>query len=103
LELSERLATAANAPALLKVVESPPGESDRAMFVAGRACEVLLKLPLDLETRAKADALCRVPLEEVSRFRLGAQRARQLHRPRLVEWALLIGLMVIGLLGVWFA
>ena len=102
-ELADRLQIAAVAAALLRVAREPPGEGERSMFLAGRACEVLLKLPLDLKTRAEANQVCSVPLERVTQFRLGAQTERLLQRPRRLEWILLATLMALGLGGFAYA
>jgi hypothetical protein len=97
-DLAERVGTPAPAAALMAVAAQPQPD-ERGRFLAGRACEVLLKLPLDLETRNRANAVCRQPLDDLVRFRLGAQRAQALHRPRRVEWTLLAVLMAIALAG----
>ncbi len=99
LELADRLSLPGTADALISVVQRSAGEDARARFLSGRACEVLLRLPLDLAQRAKANAVSEGRLEDVQRYRLGAQRAVSLHRPRRVEWALLVGVMVVGLVG----
>jgi hypothetical protein len=99
IELADRLQLDAAAPALLRIAREPPGEGERSLFLAGRACEVLLKLPLDVTTRAEANQVCLVPLERVTQFRLGAQVERLLQRPRRLEWALLATLMALGLAG----
>jgi len=103
LELVERLETRGCADALVELAQNPPGEGDRRKFLAGRACEVLLRLPLDERSRHRADAACKIPLQEIQLFRLGADRERKLHRPRRVEWALLMGLMLLALTGLWLA
>ncbi|MFZ5471346.1 MAG: hypothetical protein ACOZIN_18135 [Myxococcota bacterium] len=99
LEACEQLQTLPAAPALMALAKEPPGSGDRARFLAGRACEVLLKLPLDYPTRLVANEVCKGPLGDINRFRMGAERARTLHRPRRVEWTLLVVLMAIGLAG----
>lgn len=104
LELVERLGLVATAPALMELVEKRAGaEDDRSRFLAGRACEVMLKLPLDLESRTRANDLCKGPLEDVGRFRMSAERVRSLHRPRRAEWILLAVVMVLGIGGLVFA
>ena len=65
--------------------------------------EVLLKLPLDLETRARAAELSKAPLEEAAEARGQAVRARAMHRPRRVEWAILAAVMLLGLTGLVYA
>ncbi len=97
LELAERLELPQVAPALLQVVQSPPEQGDRRRFLAGRACEVMLKLPLAYDERMRANELCQAPLADLARFRLGAERERALHRPRRIEWLLLVVLMALGL------
>jgi len=99
LELVERLTLAAAAPALIALAGRPQTEDDRSRFLSGRAAEVLLKLPLDLETRNRANAVTQGPLEEIARFRMGAQRAQQMHRPRRAEWTLLVVLMAVAVIG----
>jgi hypothetical protein len=99
IEIAERLNSKLTAEALMRVVSDPPGDEQRARFLAGRACEVLLKLPLDYETRLRANELSKGPLEDAFRARLGAQRERQLQRPRRLEWLILIAVMVTALLG----
>jgi hypothetical protein len=99
LELVERLTLAPTAPALIALAARPLTEDDRARFLSGRAAEVLLKLPLDLATRAQANAVTQAPLEDIARFRMGAQRAQQMHRPRQAEWTLLVVLMAVAVLG----
>src|SRR4051812_36556667 len=82
LELADRLAPAAMAPALLRYVETRISSAEpRVRFLAARACEVLLRMPLDLELRARASALSAQPLQEVSQVRGQALRARAMHRP----------------------
>lgn len=103
IELADRLQLAAAAPALLQVAREPPGEAERSIFLAGRACEVLLRLPLDLKTRAEANQVCSVPLERATQFRLGAQTERLLQRPRRLEWILLATLMALGVGGFAYA
>jgi hypothetical protein len=103
LELVDRLSIDKAAEPLLALAAQPPGEDDRAQFLAGRASEVLLKLPLDLKTRTRANEVCKAPLEAIARFRMGAQRAQQMHRPRQVEWTLLVVLMVLALGGLLLA
>jgi len=103
LELTERLRLPGAAPALLKLAQGPPGQGPRAEFLAGRACEVILALPLDLQTRARANQICQDPLQQIARYRLGAQRERQLQRPRQIEWLLLVVLMAIGVAALIFA
>src|SRR5207248_2807284 len=91
LELCDRLAPAALAPALMQYAQSrKDAAQQRVRFLAARACEVLLRLPLDLETRARAAQLSQGPLQEIAATRGQAIRARALHRPRRVEWAILI-------------
>jgi hypothetical protein len=103
LELVDRLSVEQAVEPLLVLAAQPPGEDDRAQFLAGRACEVLLKLPLDLKSRTRANEVCKAPLEDIARFRMGAQRAQQMHRPRQVEWTLLVVLMVLALGGLMLA
>ncbi len=74
MELMERLDLSGAAPALMKVAQHPPGEGARSQFLAGRACEVLLKLPLDLETRARANEICKIPLQQMARHRQPRRR-----------------------------
>ncbi len=99
LELTERLTVTETAPALMTLLERGVGEDPRGRFVVGRASEVLLKLPLDYATRLKANELSKGPLEDVARYRMGAQKERAMHRPRRVEWVLLAVMMVIALVG----
>jgi hypothetical protein len=104
LELADRLAPAALAPALLQYVEARrKAEEPRVRFLAGRACEVLLRLPLDRELRAKAQAISAGPLQEVASARGQALRARAMHRPRRVEWLILVAMMVLGIAGLLYA
>jgi hypothetical protein len=104
LELADRLAPPALAPALMKYVEGLASSAEpRSRFLAGRAGEVLLKLPLDLEARGKAAELSAGPLREAAALRGRAMRSRSLHRPRRVEWAILVAMMVLGLTGLLFA
>jgi hypothetical protein len=103
LELMELLALPGCAPALIAFCQNPPDEADRRKFLAGRACEVLLRLPVDRATRLTADAACKIPLQDIVVFRHGADRERKIHRPRKIEWGLLIALMALALLGLWVA
>jgi hypothetical protein len=102
LELVERMQLLGTAPALMKIASFTGGD-ERSRFLAGRACEVLLKLPLDLEARTRANALCKAPLEEVARFRRGADREQVLQRPRRIEWLLVIGLLALAMAALIFA
>jgi len=102
LELAERLQLLGTAPALMKLATST-GDDERSRFLAGRACEVLLKLPLDLEDRTRANAACKAPLEQVARFRRGADRERVLQRPRRIEWLLVIALLALAMAALIFA
>jgi hypothetical protein len=102
LEIADQLQITAAGPVLIEIAGREP-EDDRGKFLAGRACEVLLKLPLDLEARATANAVCRVPLEHMRRFRLGEAKERALHRPRKMEWLILVVLMVLALAGFFVA
>jgi hypothetical protein len=102
LELVERMQLLGAAEALLKIASSP-ARDERSRFLAGRACEVLLKLPLDLEARSRANAVCKSPLEDVGRLRLGSQRERALQRPRRIEWLLVIGLFALAIAALIFA
>src|SRR4051812_33230353 len=62
LELADRLAPAAAAPALIAYVEARAGaEEPRVRFLAGRAREGLLRPPLDLEAPAKGPGLSPPP------------------------------------------
>ena len=103
LELVDRLGLIGTSPALLALAESAPGSDDRSRFLSGRACEVLLKLPLDYQTRLVANRVCKAPLEEMARFRMGAQKERAMHRPRRIEWLILVAIMALGLTGLVFA
>ena len=103
LELTERLALTQTAAALMSVATHPPGEGPRQRFLAGRACEVLLRLPLDYSTRQKANSLSAGPLEEMAGFRTGAAKERTSQRPRRVEWAILVALMGVALVGLLLA
>jgi hypothetical protein len=102
LELVERMQLLGAAPAVLGLASSPAPD-ERARYLAGRACEVLLKLPLDREARARANSVCKVPLEQAGVFRLGAERERALQRPRWIEWLLVIGLMALAIAALIFA
>ncbi len=102
LELVERMQLPGAAPALIQLAASSVPD-ERSRFVAGRACEVLLKLPLDLAARARANEVCREPLEEVARLRLGAERKQRLQRPRRIEWLLLLGLVALAFAAMIFA
>ena len=102
LELVDRMQLLGAATALIKLASSTTHD-ERARFLAGRACEVLLRLPLDLEARARANAVCKAPLAEVARFRLGAERERALQRPRRIEWLLVIGLFALAIAALIFA
>ncbi|MGQ0506878.1 MAG: hypothetical protein ACT4TC_16325 [Myxococcaceae bacterium] len=103
LEVTDRLRLVGTAEALMSLAADPPDEGPRRDFLAGRACEVLLRLPLNLEQRARANELSKGRMEDMQRFRLGAQRVRNLHRPRLAEWSLLVVLMLVSLSGLVFA
>ena len=103
LELADRLSLLGATGALMALAEHPPGGDERSRFLAGRACEVLLKLPLDLEMRGKANQLCQGPLLHVATYRRGASKQTSLQRPRRVEWAILVALMLLGSLGLLFA
>jgi hypothetical protein len=103
LELVDRLSLLGAAPALLNLAQHPNADDPRSMFIAGRACEILLRLPLNLELRKAADEVCTVPLSRLSAFRAGAQRERLQQRPRLVEWMLLVFLMALALVGFFIA
>jgi hypothetical protein len=103
LELVERLELVGTAPALMKLAQSGREEDDRSKFLAGRASEVLLKLPLDYQTRLQANEVTKGPLQDVVRFRMGADKERALHRPRRAEWTLLVVLMVVFLVGLFVA
>ncbi len=106
-ELSDRLNLPGTAPALLRIAQrSGPERSrggERGLFLSGRACEVLLKLPLDLASRAEANRICQVPLKKISEFRHGEETQRLLYQPRRLEWALLILLMLAAVGGLLFA
>jgi hypothetical protein len=102
LELAERLQPLAAAAALMSIAATKSAD-ERGRFLAGRACEVLLKLPLDLAGRSQANEVCRGPLEDAAAFRVGADRERQLQRPRRLEWLLLIGLLALAIAGLIFA
>jgi len=102
LELAERMQLLGTAPALIKLASSTGGD-ERSRFLAGRACEVLLKLPLDLEARTWANAACKGPLEQVARFRRGAVREQVLQRPRRIEWLLVIALLTLAMAALIFA
>ena len=102
LELVERMQLPGAAPALIQLASSPTPD-ERSRFVAGRACEVLLKLPLDVAARARANEVCKEPLEEVARLRLGAEREQRLQRPRRIEWLLLLGLVALAIAALIFA
>jgi hypothetical protein len=99
LELVDRLSLLGAAPALLHLAQHPETDDPRSEFVAGRACEILLRLPLNLEMRKAADDACAVPLTRLAAFRAGAQRERLQQRPRHLEWLLLIFLMALALIG----
>ncbi len=99
LELAERLALPGFSPALMRLAQQPPGEDPRARFLSGRASEVLLRLPLDYATRLAANEVCKAPLEDIARYRMGAAREQRMQRPRRAEWALLAGLMAVFLIG----
>jgi hypothetical protein len=99
LELIERLGVKGATSTLMSLAQNPPGDGPRARFLAGRACEVLLQLPLDYATRLQANEVSKGPLEEIARYRMGAQKERTQHRPRTAEWALLVVLMAIGVAG----
>jgi hypothetical protein len=75
----------------------------RERFLAGRACEVLVKLPLNLDARARANELSKLLLPEVQSAKERAQRERSMHRPRRIEWGILAAMMATGLFGLWFA
>jgi hypothetical protein len=98
-ELCDRLAPPGLEGALMRFVEERAEGDDRQRFLAGRAAEVLLRLPLDLAARARAGELSQGPLRDLERFRRREQAARLLHRPRRVEWAILAAMMALGLLG----
>ncbi len=102
LELIERMELLRTAPALIKLA-SAPAAGERGRFIAGRACEVLLRLPLDLEGRAAANEVCKGPLEDVARLRLGAEREQRLQRPRRIEWLLLLALLGLAIAALIFA
>jgi len=102
LELVERMQLPGTAPALIQLASSHTPD-ERSRFVAGRACEVLLKLPLDVAARARANEVCKKPLEEVARLRMGAEREQRLQRPRRIEWLLLLGLVALAIAALIFA
>lgn len=102
LELVDRVQPVAAAPALIQLASSP-GPDERSRYVAGRACEVLLKLPLDVAARSRANEVCKEPLSELARLRLGAEREQSLQRPRRIEWLLLVVLALLALAGLLFA
>jgi hypothetical protein len=105
LELVERLSLASAVEPLLRLAASPP-QDERGRFLAGRACEVMLTLPLDLAMRNRVNEVSRGPLDDIARFRMGAERAQRMHRPRQVEWTLLAALMALagaGLVVAWLA
>ena len=102
LELVERMQLCGAAPALIELASTPAAD-ERWRFVAGRACEVLLKLPLNLAARARATEVCKQPLEDVARFRMGAEREERLQRPRRIEWLLLLGLVALAIAALIFA
>jgi hypothetical protein len=105
LELVERLNLKGAVEPLLRLAVTAR-DDERGRFLAGRACEVMLKLPLDLETRNRVNQVCQGPLDDIARFRMGAQRAQRMHRPRQVEWTLLVMLMALagaGVLVAWLA
>jgi hypothetical protein len=99
LELVERLSLAGAVEPLLRLAASPQQDA-RGRFLAGRACEVMLTLPLDLETRNRVNEVSKGPLDDIARFRMGAERAQRMHRPRQVEWTLLAALMALAGAGV---
>ena len=104
LELADRLAPVSMSPALIRYVQGRSNAEDaRTRFLAARACEVLLRLPLGLEARARAAELSVAPLREVSEVRGQAMRTRAIQRPRRVEWAILVLVMVLGISGLVFA
>jgi len=104
LELCDRLAPLRLAPALLRYLEARASSDEPgARFLAGRAGEVLLGLPLDLETRARAQAISAGPMREAAELRAQAARSRSLHRPRRAEWAILVAAMLLGLCGLVYA
>jgi len=109
-ELSDRLSLPGTAQALLGIAQrSGPAcperirRGDRGLFLSGRACEVLLKLPLDLALRAEANRVCQIPLKKIAEFRHGEETQRLLYLPRRFEWALLILLMLAAVGGLLFA
>ena len=102
-ELSERLSLPGTAQALHGIAQRLPHSGDRGLFLSGRACEVLLKLPLDLGLRAEANRVCQIPLQKIAEFRHGEETQRLLYQPRRFEWALLILLMLAALGGLLFA
>jgi hypothetical protein len=102
-ELVERLTLTGTSASLMQLASEPPGDGPRSRFLAGRACEVLLQLPLDYETRTRANEICKLPLDEIARFRMGAQRERTMQRPRRVEWIILAIVMLLALAGLGFA
>lgn len=104
LELADRLAPVSMAPALIRYVQQREGGPDsRTRFLAARACEVLLRLPLDLEARSRAAELSAQPLREAALVRGEALRSRTLQKPRRVEWAILVAVMLLGLSGLVYA
>lgn len=103
LELIEQLKFPGAAPALIELAQARRGQDARSEFLAGRACEVMLALPLDLQTRVRANEICKGPLQQIARYRLGAERERHLQRPRQMEWLLLVALMAIGIAALIFA
>lgn len=99
IELCDRLAPPGLEGALIRFLEERAGGDDRERFLAGRAAEVLIRLPLDRAARARASEVSQGPLQELERFRRREQAARSVHRPRRVEWAILAVMMALGLLG----
>src|SRR5262245_51670637 len=70
LELADRLAPVSMAEALIRYVQQRSNDPQpRTRFLAARACEVLLRLPLGLEARARAADLSVKPLREVAGVR----------------------------------
>lgn len=104
LDVIEKMSLTGTFDGLIEVVKlHKQSEDPRLRFLAGRASEVLLRLPLNLTQRAIANSVCQDSLLEGQRLRLQAERASAMQRPRRIEWALLAALMAMALAGIIYA
>lgn len=100
-ELCGLVKPAVAGPALLRRVENPPSATDeRRLYLQGCACEVLLGLDLDEAAQRRATSLCGPPLSHLARVRASVDARVRDHRPRVVEWAIVVVAMLLAAAGV---